>query len=358
MVAAAALAVLVAVTGCAGGGGSGGGPPPPATTGPPVRLIIFGDSVTHGSAGDFTWRYRLAKHLTLSAPGRVDFVGDRDDLWDNVADVGGSQAYADPYFDRDHHARWGDALRVEVPTIEGVLRKNPADVVLVALGANDLAYWTSSPATLALMRQLVDNARRANPNVTFVIGHVLTRWDPYTNSPALAAASEFNQLLDAQAPGWSTPTSKVVIARSDQDWNPRQDTWDGSHPDPDGEMLIARGFANALAGLGIGGQFGEVYSGLAWPGTGQTPTATPAGGTRYTLTWPATPGAADYLIERRVLSPQGESSYSRLPSSVRALTWTTDDLPLGAVVAYRVVPVKFWMVGQPGPPVTFTVTFD
>jgi lysophospholipase L1-like esterase len=354
-----ALAALGALAGCSGGRPGNGGAmptpdPPIAAPDPHVRLIVFGDSITQGSAGDYTWRYRLAQHLTQTAPGRVDFVGDRADLWDNVTDAGGSRDYADPQFDSDHEARWGDALRLEVPKVERDLGRNPANVALVALGANDLTYWTNAAQTLMLMRQFVEAARRANPAITVVIGHVLTRWDPYTNSPALAAAADFNRLLDTQAAGWSTPWSKVAVARTDEGWDARQDTWDGSHPDPDGEMLIARGFAKALAGLGIGGQFPAVPGGLPWPGTGSTPTVAPAGGGRYTLTWPRTPGATDFLVERRIVSPAAEPGYTRLPGYIHGLTWTTEERTPGRVVAYRVIPVKFWMVGQPGPPVTFT----
>ena len=73
----------------------------------PVRILIVGDSITQGSAGDWTWRYRLWQHLTEHGVS-VDFVGPRDDLWDNVTSQFGSQAYVDPAFDQDHAARWGD----------------------------------------------------------------------------------------------------------------------------------------------------------------------------------------------------------------------------------------------------------
>ena len=44
-----------------------------------MRILIVGDSMTQGSAGDWTWRYGLWKHLD-DADVDVDFVGPNDDL--------------------------------------------------------------------------------------------------------------------------------------------------------------------------------------------------------------------------------------------------------------------------------------
>ncbi|MBL7501036.1 GDSL family lipase [Frankia sp. CNm7] len=319
--------------------------------------MIVGDSITHESAGDYTWRYRLAEHLARTAPGRVDFVGDRADVWDNVADKGGSTDYADPRFDREHHALWGDSLRNEVPAIEAAVRATPADVVLVLLGANDLTYWTLPADTVVLMKQFIDNVRRVNPRMTFVLGHVLPRADFRDNSLNLPQAGVFNSLVDEQAAAWSTPASKVVVARTEIGFDPLRDAWDGSHPTPHGELLIARGFADALASLGLGAPFGPVPDNVPWPGTGRPPTVAQAapGDTRVTLTWPATPGATQYVVERRVVS-WNEQAFIRVPASVSGYSWTSDPLLPGVTVAYRVVPMKGRMAGQPGPSVDYTVS--
>jgi lysophospholipase L1-like esterase len=317
--------------------------------------MIFGDSTTQETSGDYTWRYRLAAHLALSAPRQIDFVGTRDDVHDNVTDQPGSHAYLNPNFDAAHSSVWGDSLYLEDPKVEGVLRQAPADVAVVLLGGNDLEFRTNAPQTVTKMKEFVDDARKANPNLTFVLGHVLTRWNNATNAYAIPQAKDFDKLLDAAAPGWSTPTSRVVTAQTDLGWDPRKDTWDGTHPDPNGEMLIARGFANALNRLGIGGTFGEVYGVLSWPEKGGLPVATPAGGTHYTITWPAEPGATSYLVERRIESATGTGSYVRWPAYIKGLSFTSENLPNGAKVDYRVVPVKEWMTGQPGPAVTITV---
>src|SRR4051812_44324765 len=92
--------------------------PTAATAGPtgPVRIMIIGDSVAQGSAGDWTWRYRVWKALT-DAGVSFDLVGPRNDLFDNTTYEFGSQAYADPDFDRDHAALWGTALAFPYATM-------------------------------------------------------------------------------------------------------------------------------------------------------------------------------------------------------------------------------------------------
>src|SRR4051794_32428419 len=88
-----------------------GVPPAPVAAAPddPLRILVVGDSMTQGSSGDWTWRYRLWRHLT-DAGLAIDFVGPRTDLYDNVADQLGDHSYVDAAFDQDHAAKWGLSL--------------------------------------------------------------------------------------------------------------------------------------------------------------------------------------------------------------------------------------------------------
>ncbi|MBX6390115.1 MAG: GDSL family lipase [Frankia sp.] len=351
----AVLASLLALAvGACGGPGPGSGPGPAAGDAPttpaqpPVRIMIVGDSTAQESAGDYTWRYRLAQHLALSAPGRVDLVGTRTGVWDNVADVDNSPDYADPHFDSDHHSVWGLAIHTAIPHIEQALRDHPADIMLVLMGGNDLAYWSGPAETALVMKQFIDTARLAAPGLTFIIGHVLY------GGVRRELADAFNVILDRSVADWSTPGSRVAIAQTDRGWDPFFHTWDGAHPNPDGEFIIARAFADALADLGVGGRFGPILGGVPWPGTGQQPVVTPLGPAQVQLAWAQTPGATQYFVEQRVIST-GETDFTRLPGAVAGYQWTSGPLPAGATVSYRVVPVKGVMVGQPGPQTTITL---
>src|SRR5690606_28118865 len=122
-----------------GGRGGGAGGCRPAVTAArgaaavPVRLMLVGDSITHGSAGDYTWRYFLDRHLR--AAGRpVDLVGPRRDLFDQGSGTSGSRAYADPDFDQDHASQWGNALVWPRLSIRDAATEHRPDVVVLALG--------------------------------------------------------------------------------------------------------------------------------------------------------------------------------------------------------------------------------
>src|SRR5215472_5861905 len=82
----------------------------PAGTSP--RIMIIGDSVTQGSSGDYTWQYRLYKHL-LADGIRPHMVGPYGWLFNNVTGAARSYSYADPNFEHANDAKWGMALFLE-----------------------------------------------------------------------------------------------------------------------------------------------------------------------------------------------------------------------------------------------------
>ncbi|WP_242423850.1 GDSL-type esterase/lipase family protein, partial [Frankia sp. EI5c] len=254
---------------------------------PTTRVLILGDSVALQTAGDYTWRYRLAQHLNLTAEKPVDFVGDRIDVWDNTANKPGSNDYVDAWFDRDHHAVWGDSTRVERDAVQDLLQATPADVLIVALGANDLTYWSTPEMAADDMLALIKNARRVNPDIDVVVAEVLDRSDYVGGRHLAPQATAYNTLLDERVGNWQTADSRVVVARDYADWNPYLHTWDGSHPNPTGEFVITRAVANALAQLGIGADYGPLYGEVPWPATGQPVTATGLPG-HDELSWEAT----------------------------------------------------------------------
>lgn len=312
---------------------------------PPLRLMVVGDSISQGSSGDVTWRYQLHQHLARSGVS-FDLVGDRTDLYNNITNQHGDQSY--PYaFDRDHHALWGRALAQEKDTIRAAVAGSGADVVLVLLGINDVIWSSHSAAQIAdNMRAFVTNARAANPAVTVVIGHTLSRWDPFARAYLnVAQTADINGRYDALAASMSTSTSRVVSTANPPGWDPAAHTWDGTHPNSTGEARIAAAFADALRGVGVG----VAYSGpldVTWPWAGSAVAATSLD-RAVRLNWSPTPGANAYLIEQRNIKPNNESVFTRLPIPVEGTTWTTSGLA-GVENDYRIVPSKGLMAGLPG----------
>jgi hypothetical protein len=222
-----------------------------AASGDPVRILVVGDSMTQGSSGDWTWRYRLSQHLTGHGVS-FDLVGPRDDLWEYVEAHDGSQAYVDPGFDRDHAARWGMHLASmdQAPpvgigySISQLVDEFHPDVVVEMLGVNDLAFGGKTPDQLAgLLQDFVDEARTADPSVALVMARIPQPWRSDVRA--------FNPLLDDLAEDLDTAASPVVVADTDTDYS-LADSFDSAHPNARGELKIASAVEDALAQLGVG----------------------------------------------------------------------------------------------------------
>jgi hypothetical protein len=326
----------------------------PAHAAAPVRLMVVGDSIAQGSAGDCTWRYALADHLQRVG-ANVEIVGDRDDLYDNVNERHGSHAYCDRYFRGRHHAQWGRTLAAEKDTIRAAVSATGANLLLVALGVNDLAWLGATPAQVAgYMDELIANARAANPSIRIIIGDVLTRYDFWRGQLiGEAQAQDVNTRFWRLAEDRSTAQSPIDTAYMGLDWNPAESTWDGVHPNARGEYWIARSFANPVHRmLGITEQFMGYYprDPRLWQVTGGRVTATGLDGA-IRISWPPTPGATGYVIQQQIHS-LGETEFKSLPYPMPATTfsWTARGLVPGWDVSFRVFPVKGVTQGWAGDP--------
>ncbi|MFI6481871.1 SGNH/GDSL hydrolase family protein [Nonomuraea sp. NPDC050663] len=214
-----------------------------------IRLMIVGDSISHGSSGDWTWRYRLWKHLCAHGVA-VDLVGSRDHL-DNIRteECGdGDHTYADPAFDTDHDAQWGRPYLLEKAVIEAKVAEHRPDYMLVLLGINDLFWYGVDPQAFeANLREFVTNARRAAPTLRFVVGAMLPTRRAQDDLAFATRVAVCNLRIRAVAGELSTPLSPIVVANTDAEFVAADHTWDGTHPNPRGEFRIAGAFADALA---------------------------------------------------------------------------------------------------------------
>jgi len=283
-----------------------------------TRIMLVGDSVTQGSTGDWTWRFRLWRHLRESgAP--VDLVGPRDDLFDPRTGDFGSHAYADPHFDQDHAARWGASFLVVQPSVSTLVRRYHPDVVVEALGVNDLAWSHETPAaTLQDARAFVAAVRAAAPDAAIVLTEVPQRW--------FDGVEEYDAGLTALVGELSTRASPVVVARVDQPFVQGVDTYDAAHPSAAGEVKIAAGVADALAGLGVGTPYPhplpDVPLGPRAPAGLSARTGSGSG--EVDLTWRLPPGATAVSIWVRDASTG--QPWVRLPQPVPGTGFTVGGL--------------------------------
>lgn len=316
----------------------------------PVRILLVGDSVTQGSSGDWTWRYRLWEHLTASGVD-VDLVGPRDDLLDPTIPAFGSQEYVDPDFDRDHAARWGMSLADLDQPIGELVRDYEPDVVVELLGVNDVVWRKLPPSdVVADLDDLVTEARAVDPDVDIVLGQLPQVW--------FEGVAELNARLPALADRLDADSSRVVTAATGQGFVEGVHTYDPAHLSASGEVRLVAGVADALAQLGVGASYPRPLPDVP-DGPRQTAflTAQPSGGAVH-LTWRRPTGATGEYIwirDRSIGEP-----WVRLPWPVRDTAWTAGALVDGHVYEFRVQSAKGAAVAEdlysnvvtvrPGPP--------
>lgn len=262
-----------------------------------VRVMLAGDSMTHGAGGDRTWRFHLWNHLDPHV-GNLDFVGPYSDpatpeqiippelfggdgdggqdgllgsLEDGEAVEEGPEApatpeptgspdpdgvtYRDPDFDQDHNARWGRTLADALTTIEADVAAHRPDVLCVMIGINDLLHPITAEDMEQRLTSYVQAAREANPEIRVLFAEALPITLADKDQGFALRVYVYNELVRSVAADLSTEESPVVsfdLAAAEA-WDPYTDTYDGTHPNDDGEMKIAAGFADALSrefGLG------------------------------------------------------------------------------------------------------------
>ncbi|MFJ3337113.1 SGNH/GDSL hydrolase family protein [Streptomyces sp. NPDC086766] len=223
-----------------------------------LRFMPVGDSMTIGSAGEHTWRYRLWQHLCATYGGPFTLVGPRETLYDKTADAPTSHLYADPEFPRRHLAGWGEGWMHMAPLIGGEVRACRADVLLVSLGLIDLGFYTNAEQTAENARAFVAGAREANPRIRMVLLPVIPNVRAASDPPFAEQVTRFNELLAKTVADLDEPRSPLLLASPPEAYDIHADTYDGTHPNASGEHRLAQAFADAMhQAWGWGGEYGD-----------------------------------------------------------------------------------------------------
>ncbi|QHC27377.1 GDSL-type esterase/lipase family protein [Streptomyces sp. GS7] len=221
--------------------------------------MCVGDSMTIGSAGDFTWRYRMWQHLNASCPAPFRIVGPRHTLHDPATDTPASSAYGDPDFPQDarrHLAGWGEGWLHMAPLIGDAVRAHDADTLLVSLGLIDLGFYTNAEQTAENVRRFVAGARAAAPHIRAVLLPVIPNVRATADPDFGAQCARFNELLAKAVADLSAPGSPLLLASEPAGWEIDRATYDGTHPSAFGEHLLAGAFADAMhQAWGVGGPY-------------------------------------------------------------------------------------------------------
>ncbi|WP_033352905.1 GDSL-type esterase/lipase family protein [Nocardiopsis xinjiangensis] len=313
MLAAMAVTLLVIQYGSSGLGATGeeADGPPASVPGPPdgeLRVMPVGDALTQGSSGDHTWRYHLWSHLEESGVD-FSFVGPRDGMYSLEEEAHGDHSYAEPDFDTDHAARWGQSVDDMADGIAEVASEHEPHYLLVMAGSEDLLSGDDPDQVLEGIGETVSTVRVALEKARFVVGELPHAEGTGDDEAVNARIDRFNMGLVDLAEQLSSEASPVVVAQVAQDYAPEYDSWDEVHPNTRGEVKIAAAFADALAEpLAVGDPFPRPLPEM--PAGPRTPPELEAeeadDGLR--ISWEQVPGATDYRVEQRRTGPDPDEA--------------------------------------------------
>ncbi|KAF4122962.1 Fibronectin type III domain [Geosmithia morbida] len=234
---------------------------PNRATASPLNVMVVGDSLSQGREGDWTWRYRIWQwfrdsdiDMRFAGPYTGTFLEPDGHGQGDDHETGGGYArgVADAFLSNsNHYSLWGRAAAVTKREIQDVLRKHPADLALVMLGFNDMGWFYSDwKGTLESIRQLVDNARKANPRLKFAVANVPHRSLLEGREDLVRNTDIYNSRLPEALADKATSHSPVHVVDVATYYDCSADGcpagYDGLHPNALGEYQIAHAFSRTL----------------------------------------------------------------------------------------------------------------
>lgn len=220
-----------------------------------VRIMPLGDSITVGESSGVAdpadWiSYRKALFDRLAA-GRyfTNFVGGED----NGAGVAG-------FTDTQHegHGGWvadGVAGSSILPAVKGFLTTNPADIVLLHIGTNDISSG-QPPVEIrnevnGILNEIDEYEQSTGRNVWVVLALIVNR---ATGNALRDETTDLNNRLDLLATSRRNNGDKIVVvdmenAIDDYDKFPYGEMFDDIHPYATGYTKMAQAWYQELIGI-------------------------------------------------------------------------------------------------------------
>lgn len=219
-----------------------------------INILPLGDSITHAEINRASYRYFLWKKL-IDSGVKFDFVGSMNTQLDTYSKGETPQPdYNGQSFDKDHegHFAW------EVNHIWGGRNPNnntgsgslgdwmqayDFDIALVHLGTNDAFMGQNNNQTANEIKAIIEKLREDNPNVVTLLAKVI----PTAKGEREAAAVEqLAGLIPAVAQEINTEQSPVILVDMFEGFDVNKLTYDGVHPNEQGEMEMAERWFNAI----------------------------------------------------------------------------------------------------------------
>ncbi|EAQ90467.1 hypothetical protein CHGG_02402 [Chaetomium globosum CBS 148.51] len=238
-----------------------------------IKVMIVGDSISHGREGDWTWRYRIWEWFSQEDID-VRFVGpykgtippdephppypprlqdEPPQLPAPLRTDGGYAAGVHPDFlsNCHHFAASGQQAYVAKDLVAEQVAAYQPDLCLVQLGFNDLGWRMCGPAvTLASIGQLLEEARSAKPDLKFAVANVPQRTDIPGREDLPRDTDLYNDMLAQAIHSWDTVKSPVALVCFCENYScggsNSDAAYDGLHPNALGEYQLAQAFSRTL----------------------------------------------------------------------------------------------------------------
>jgi lysophospholipase L1-like esterase len=203
-----------------------------------LRILPLGDSITLGVEGGY--RNDLFNVLTTEGHN-VDFVGTQ---WDTSTKID----------DKDHEGHPGFTIANVRAGVDGWLETvTTPDVVLLMLGTNDEAWWTTKQPTETKdeLMELVAHLFEKLPDAALIVATIPPQ-SPANVEPIDRdrgeMAAEYNSLLRGAVAGHTAYGSRLFLADVGAALE-LSDLYDGIHPTREAHVEIADLFHEALVPL-------------------------------------------------------------------------------------------------------------
>jgi lysophospholipase L1-like esterase len=198
-----------------------------------IRIMPLGDSITKGVAGSSdSTGYRRALYLSLTGAGHsVNFVG--------------SQANGHPTdFDRDHEGHGGYRADQIRDTISSWLTTNPADIILLHIGTNDISQGQTNSSTVSEVNEILDKIDAKSTATVVFLARIINRND---GQSLINKTRRYNDSLESLANRRIANGDLIFVVDQESALSYPADLADAVHPNDAGYGKMAQRWFTALS---------------------------------------------------------------------------------------------------------------
>ncbi|GAB1313651.1 SGNH hydrolase-type esterase domain-containing protein [Madurella fahalii] len=196
-----------------------------------LRYMPFGDSITE----IICWRSKLWNRLQTTEWASVDFVGSGR----------GENNCRDSRYDRDNEGHSG-FLAINIANqrqLVGWLQRNPADVITMHLGTNDIVQQNRAVTDIiAAFTTLVTQMRDHNPRIKIVVAQII----PLGLGNFNARVQQLNAAIVPWAQQQNKTESPIWVVDQYTGFSGTADNRDGVHPNDSGDTKMMNVWYPAL----------------------------------------------------------------------------------------------------------------